>query len=111
MDLTGCHSMMARRYWVPENVKEKRFANWLRDARDWAFSRSRYWGTPIPIWMSDDGVETVCVGSIEELHRLSGVRLTDLHREHVDQVAKEPPPPFPHSLLHSTIRFYETNSL
>jgi isoleucyl-tRNA synthetase len=68
-------------YWVPEFVKAKRFANWLRDARDWAVSRNRYWGTPIPIWASDDFSEVVCVGSVEELEHLSGVRVSDLHRE------------------------------
>lgn len=66
---------------VPDFVREGRFANWLRDARDWAVSRNRFWGTPIPIWTSDDMEEVVCVGSIEELKLLSGIEVTDLHKE------------------------------
>ena len=73
-------------YWVPEAIREGRFANWLRDARDWNLSRNRYWGTPIPVWMSEDGEESVCIGSIEELEQLSGVKVNDLHRETVDQI-------------------------
>lgn len=73
-------------YWVPDSIKEGRFANWLRDARDWNLSRNRYWGTPIPVWISEDGEESVCIGSIEELAKLSGVLVEDLHRETVDKI-------------------------
>ncbi len=73
-------------YWVPNQVKEGRFHNWLVGARDWAVSRNRFWGTPIPIWATEDMSEVVCVGSVAELAELSGVTVTDLHREVVDKV-------------------------
>jgi isoleucyl-tRNA synthetase len=80
----------AQVHWMPGYVGEKRFANWLADAKDWNISRNRFWGSCIPLWINiDDPEDMICVSSAAELEELSGQKVTDLHKHTLDPIVIE----------------------
>jgi isoleucyl-tRNA synthetase len=79
--------------WVPEHVKDGQFGRWLENTRDWSISRNRFWGSPIPVWKSDDPAypRIDVYGSLDELQRDFGVRPDDLHRPFIDELTRPNP--------------------